>query len=162
MLSKRLTTTLCAAVLSGGWWSSAHAGDIYKWVDETGTTHYSNQKPKGVKSSVMAPGRLSIIPGERIGAEAARAAASSNTTAEAEAPSVDPDQVARQQRREQLMKDCRDNNGTDCAREVDTQMRAERLQESAIVVHQAPPPKAKPTPVPPAAPAPAGTSLKGR
>jgi hypothetical protein len=158
MLPKRLTTSLCAAALCGAWWSSAQAADIYKWVDEKGTTHYSNEKPKGVKASVMAPGRLSIIPGDRIGAEAARAATSSSPASEAQ--TVDPEQVARQQRREQLMKDCHENNGVDCAREVDTQMRSERLQESAIVVHQAPA-NVKPTVIiPPSTPNVPGTKLR--
>src|SRR5690348_7053544 len=53
---------------------AAHAVDIYKWVDDNGTTHYSDVKPAGVKAQPMRDVGISVIPGSRIGTEAARAA----------------------------------------------------------------------------------------
>ena len=37
------------------------------------------------------------------------------------------------ERRRALLADCEQNNGTDCAREVDTEMRAERLQGMDVI-----------------------------
>ena len=45
-----LSMCLCAGIAR-----TTSAMDIYKWVDETGVTHYSNKKPAGVKSKLMPP-----------------------------------------------------------------------------------------------------------
>ena len=74
---------LTASLLIGFVWALplqiASAANIYKWVDESGVTHYSNKKPAGVKWKLMPEARLSVIPGERIGAAAARAARNGQT-----------------------------------------------------------------------------------
>jgi len=139
-----LTTFVCAATSC-----SASAMDIYKWVDETGVTHYSNEKPSGVKWKLMPEARLSVIPGERIGAEAARAARNERASTQNPIGVPTADQTAFQERRDRMLKDCRTNNGIDCQREVDTELRAEGLQQDGPVMHLVPPPTVStPTPTP--------------
>src|SRR3954468_2770075 len=76
------------------------AGDIYKWVDENGRTHYSDTKPPGVKASILTDSKLSVIPGDRIGAEAARAADRERASANREpAMPIADETQARAQRR---------------------------------------------------------------
>lgn len=119
----------------------ASAAEIYKWVDENGTTHYSDTRPAGVKWQIVTESKVSVIPGSRIGAEAARAA--ERATANRSPLNVVPvqDEVqARAQRREQLLRDCQRNNGVECDREVDTELRAERMQEGRGVIRTVPPP----------------------
>lgn len=118
---------------------SAAAMEIYKWRDENGVTHYSDKKPAGVKWQHMPEAGLSVIPGERIGAEAARAARNTRT-AQPVAAAPNPEQTALEERRDRLLQECHVNNGVDCAREVDTQLRAERIQQGAPVIHVAPRP----------------------
>ena len=48
--------------------------------------------------------------------------------------------LAASQRREQLIQDCERNNGVECDREVDTQLRAEGIQEGRRVIRTVPPP----------------------
>jgi hypothetical protein len=36
-------------------------------------------------------------------------------------------------RRQAMIEDCEQNNGTDCAREVDTEMRAEQVQGAGVI-----------------------------
>jgi hypothetical protein len=38
-----------------------------------------------------------------------------------------------------MIDDCEQNNGTDCEREVDTELRAEGLQAGARIIHVRPP-----------------------
>jgi len=120
---------------------TASAAEIYKWVDENGTTHYSDSRPSGVKWQILTDSKVSVIPASRIGAEAARAAERMRLPA---SPGVDiqtqEEAQVRSQRREQLMKDCQRNNGVDCEREVDTQLRAEAIQEGRGVIRTVPPP----------------------
>lgn len=117
----------------------AFAGLIYKWVDENGVTHYSNTKPVGVKWKLMPEAKFSVIPGERIGAEAARAARSAPARTHPAAPSPSADETAVEERRDRLLQDCHVNNGVDCEREVDTQLRSERIQRGAPMIHVLPP-----------------------
>jgi TolA-binding protein len=42
------------------------------------------------------------------------------------------------ERRQQMIEDCEQNNGTDCEREVDTELRAEALQSGARIIHVRP------------------------
>ena len=119
----------------------ASAAEIYKWVDENGTTHYSDTRPAGVKWQIFTESKVSVIPGSRIGVEAARAA--ERATAYRSPLNVVPVQgeaQARAQRREQLLQDCRRNNGVECDREVDTELRAEGMQEGRGVIRTVPPP----------------------
>ena len=117
----------------------ASAMEIYKWKDEKGVTHYSDKKPAGVNWQRMPEAGLSVIPGERIGAEAARAERNART-AQPVAAAPSPEQTAFEERRDRLLQECHANNGVDCAREVDTQLRAERIQQGAPVIHLAPRP----------------------
>jgi len=126
---------------------SAHAVEIYKWVDENGTTHYSNVKPGGVEVKVVPDGGVSVIPGTRIGPEAARAAERERANVRARSTAVQDQaealaQARLQQRRDQLLQDCLRNNGVECAREVDTELRAEGMQEGRGVYRTVPPPAA--------------------
>ena len=134
---------LTASLLIGFVWALplqiASAANIYKWVDESGMTHYSNKKPAGVKWKLMPEARLSVIPGERIGAQAARAARNGQTRTDPAAASPSADQTALDERRERLLRECHANNGVDCEREVDTQLRSERIQQGAPVIRVAPP-----------------------
>jgi hypothetical protein len=133
-----LAAGLLCAVLAAG----AHAADIYKWVDETGVTHYSNIKPSGVKWQLVSEGKLSVIPGNRIGAEADRAAERDRAAAARADDAALQQQInaqARAQRREQRVQECLRNNGVDCAREVDTELRAEGIQEGRGVIRTVPP-----------------------
>jgi hypothetical protein len=134
----RLTALLLIGFVWGLPLQTASAGDIYKWVDETGVTHYSNKKPAGVKWKLMPEAKLSVIPGERIGAEAARAARTAPVQTEPGAASPSTDQTALEERRDRLLQDCHVNNGVDCKREVDTQLRSEQIQQGAPVIHLAP------------------------
>jgi hypothetical protein len=137
-----LTASLLIAFVCGVLADTASAIDIYKWVDENGVTHYSNEKPAGVKWKIMPEARLSVIPGERIGAEAARAARNERAATQSATTSPSDGEKAFQERRDRLLRDCHINNGVDCEREVDTQLRAERIQQDTPVVDLAPPPPA--------------------
>src|SRR3954470_15019542 len=124
---------------------AAHAVDIYKWVDENGTTHYSDVKPAGTKAQRLPDTGISVIPGSRIGPEAARAAerervSPSRDLARELALQEQMRVLAAEQRREQLLQDCARNNGVECDREVDTQLRAEGIQEGRGVIRTVPPP----------------------
>jgi Domain of unknown function (DUF4124) len=142
----------------------AHAVEIYKWIDENGTTHYSDTKPAGVKATRIPDGGVSVIPGSRIGAEAARAAERERASASRDIPvDIEAQELAqaRAQRREQLMQDCARNNGVDCQREVDTQLRAEGIQEGRGVIRTVPPAATAPAgPVPTPSPSPPGSALR--
>lgn len=46
----RATGLLAALAMSAG---NAFAGAVYKWVDEQGVVHYSDQKPQGVSSEEL-------------------------------------------------------------------------------------------------------------
>jgi hypothetical protein len=136
-------------------------------LDENGTTHYSNVKPNGVNAKVVPEGGVSVIPSGRIGAEAARAAERDRTAARAQT-TVAQDQAEAlmqsrlEQRREQLMQDCLRNNGVECDREVDTELRAEGLQAGRGVYRTVPPaPTANPTtPAPTTGSAATGSALR--
>jgi len=128
---------------------AAQAIEIYKWVDENGVTHYSNIKPAGAKVELV-PDRVSVIPGSRIGAEADRAAERERASPSRGAPQDNAiqDQLqalmqARAQRRDQMLRDCQRNNGVDCEREVDTELRAEGLQAGGVI-RTVPPPASAP------------------
>jgi hypothetical protein len=131
---------------------AASAAEIYKWVDENGTTHYSNVKPEGVKVDLIPEDNISVIPGSRIGAEAARAAERESQTSGAASESdvlTQAEALAEarlQQRRERMLQYCQRNNGVDCEREVDTELRAEGLMQGHRIV----PPPVRVIPAPPA------------
>jgi hypothetical protein len=123
---------------------AAHAVEIYKWVDENGTTHYSDVKPAGVKAQRLPDIGISVIPGSRIGAEAARAAERErvNASRDASPNAAVQEQMRAQaaaQRRDQLIQECERNNGVECDREVDTELRAEGIQEGRGVIRTVPP-----------------------
>ena len=42
------------------------------------------------------------------------------------------------ERRQEMIDDCEQNNGTDCAREVDTELRAEGMQWGTRIIHVRP------------------------
>jgi hypothetical protein len=130
----RIASALAAGAMVVSVAGTAAAAEIYKWVDENGTTHYSDTKPNGTKWSVVTESKLSVIPGSRIGAEAARAAERERLAANPQivTPVPAPSQ-ARAQRREQLMQDCLRNNGVECDREVDTQLRAEGMMDRGVI-----------------------------
>ena len=139
----QLLSAACLIVAITG---SATAAEIYKWVDENGTTHYSNVRPKGMKWTLLSEDKVSIISADRIGAEAAKAAQreaartagrvpSSNQSSVAGTPPVAPTSNLVWQRREVLMRECLRNRGVDCDREVDTELRA-----GGNVVRTVPPP----------------------
>ena len=134
---RRIAGPLAAGLLCAATAGSAYAIEIYKWVDETGVTHYSNIKPSGVKWQLVPEGGVSVIPGGRIGVEADRAAERARGAAGRNAP----DEAAlleqmrtqiRAQHRDQRLQDCERNNGVDCQREVDTELRAEDMQRGVI------------------------------
>jgi len=152
---------IAAVLLTGAAWltwaQAAGAVEIYKWVDENGTTHYSNVKPDGVKVDLVPENNVSVIPGSRIGAEAARAAARERESPTTSAAS-DSDVLSQaealaearlQQRRERMLEYCHRNNGVDCEREVDTELRAEGLMQGHGVYRTVPPP-VRVIPAPPA------------
>jgi len=43
------------------------------------------------------------------------------------------------ERRQKMIEDCEQNNGIDCKREVDTELRAEAIQRGGHVIHRMPP-----------------------
>jgi uncharacterized protein DUF4124 len=146
-IGRALAASVACAALAG----PASAVEIYKWVDENGTTHYSDTRPAGVKWQVVTESKVSVIPGSRIGAEAARAAERERATAGRSPLNVVPMQdgaQARAQRRDQLLQDCQRNNGIDCDREVDTELRAEGMQEGRGVIRTVPPPVSVSPPAP--------------
>ena len=164
-ISRLASWTGSALVASVAWVAlagPASAAEIYKWVDDNGTTHYSDTRPGGVKWQIVTESKVSVIPGSRIGAEAARAAERERATASRSPLNVVPvqdDAQARVQRREQLLQDCRRNNGVDCEREVDTELRAEGIQEGRGVIRTVPPPVSVSPPAPaPSASAPASSN----
>ena len=65
---------LTASLLIGFVWALplqiASAANIYKWVDESGVTHYSNKKPAGVKWKLMPEARLSVTHTKPINSDA--------------------------------------------------------------------------------------------
>src|SRR5262249_26140114 len=133
-IAGRLTMGLLCAVVAG----SAAAVDIYKWVDENGTTHYSNIRPSDVDSELVSDSRLSVIPGSQIGAEADRAAAreresAARSAADEAALQAQVHAQMREHEREQRIRDCERNRGIDCAREADTELRAEELQLGGVM-----------------------------
>lgn len=158
----RLLSAACLIVAITG---SATAAEIYKWVDENGTTHYSNVRPKGVKWTRLSEDKVSVIAADRIGPEAAKAAEreaaragrvpSSDQSTVAGSPPVAPTSNPQNlvwERREVLMRECLRNRGVDCEHEVDTQLRA----EGNVIQRTVPPPVAVIPPVTPTPPA-AGT-----
>jgi hypothetical protein len=108
----------------------ARAGEVYRWVDDSGQVHFSDTLPAGVKAQRVPVGDLSIIP----------STIPRDSTPEAEpSPSEDPEEEAAAQayaeRRQRMMEDCERNNGTECEREVDTELGAEAIQSSGRVIH---------------------------
>lgn len=151
---RRVMIALAVSVVAVSSVGTVAAAEIYKWVDENGTTHYSDTRPSGVKSSVLTDSKLSVIPGSRIGAEAARAAERERVAASRETAMPIADEAqARAQRRELLMQDCLRNNGVECDREVDTQLRSEGIQEGRGVIRTVPPAVSVSPPSPTPAPA---------
>jgi hypothetical protein len=137
---------------------SASAAEIYKWLDERGVTHYSNIRPAGVNWERLPQSPVSIIPS---GPVPELAGARDRETAAVEDPAaaalrVRAEQEARlyQERRALMLDECEANNGADCAREVDVELRAQRIQERGNVIHSAPPAgPIPPTVIQPPAPA---------
>ena len=74
VVGQRLQIAMFIAMVWFGMPQLGLAIEIYKWVDENGVTHYSNEKPRDMQSSIVPQAGLSVIPGDRIGREAARAA----------------------------------------------------------------------------------------
>jgi|SRR5690349_9617479 hypothetical protein len=163
VVGQRVQIAMFIAMVCFGMPRLCSAIEIYKWVDESGVTHYSNEKPRDVQSNVIPAVGLSVIPGDRIGKEAARAARAERQPSEhpvwiVEVPYVD--QQALSERRDRMLHDCHANNGTDCEREVDTELRAECLQGCAPR-HLVPPPKGfAPIPTPTPSPNPPGVRLR--
>lgn len=48
-------TGVLLTVLAMMYGSSAFSGEIYKWVDEGGKVHYSDQKPKHLEAQTISP-----------------------------------------------------------------------------------------------------------
>jgi uncharacterized protein DUF4124 len=110
----------------------ARAGEVYKWVDDSGEVHYSDTLPAGANAQRVPESDPSIsIPGTT----------PPNSTPAAEpAPMEDQKKEAAllkdAERRHKMIEDCERNNGIDCAREVDTELRAEAIQRRGHIIHQ--------------------------
>src|SRR3954454_14964991 len=59
LAARAALVALILAVIVGG----AQASEIYKWVDDTGETHYSDTVPAGVKAQRVRQDDLNIVPG---------------------------------------------------------------------------------------------------
>ncbi|MGH8619626.1 MAG: DUF4124 domain-containing protein [Burkholderiales bacterium] len=126
-----LNAVLAGAALAGFFALPAHAAEVFKWVDKQGVTHYSSAPPAGAKSQRV---RIeeSVIPEDPAvvkGAAAATAAAAKTPGMpkygprnQSEASLLANDRAAYRQKR---IDECQRNNGTDCARAVDTELAAE-------------------------------------
>ena len=128
----RFAVSALMASMCSGIAGTALAIDIYKWVDEDGVTHYSDEQPSGTTSQLIPEATLSVIPGDWIEREAASARAAERDQAPNQNPIMvigvpEVDQRALAERRALMLQDCHVNNGIDCEREVDTELRAERL-----------------------------------
>jgi hypothetical protein len=139
-LKPRMVVVMSALAAACG---AASAAEIYKWVDERGVTHYSNIRPAGVKWERMPQGTVSIIPGAPIAGQpgAAGRETADMEDAATEALRARAAEQARiyEQRRQLLMDACEANNGVDCAREADVELRAQQIQERGNVIHSVPP-----------------------
>ncbi|MBM7071700.1 DUF4124 domain-containing protein [Shewanella sp. 202IG2-18] len=74
------TYILLAGILSG---TSANITYIYKWVDNNGVTHYSNQEPTGVKSEqidakTLRPKKIGTVVPKRLKEDAQEQAANTD------------------------------------------------------------------------------------
>jgi hypothetical protein len=112
----------------------AQAGDLYKWTDYAGKVHYSDTLPEGVKAQRIPEGNLSIIPGPALPESIPDAA-----PATGENPREGTAAHAFAERRQEMIEDCETNNGTECGREVDTELRAEAIEFGGRIIHQARP-----------------------
>jgi hypothetical protein len=135
----RAARAALVALMLAGIAGGAQAGEIYKWVDDTGETHYSDTVPAGVKAQRVHQGDLSIVPGttsRESAPDAERAPHAQRAFIEDQ-----QDEAAAQpyaERRQRMINDCEQNNGIDCKREADTELGAEAIQQGGI--HQMRPP----------------------
>ena len=144
---------LCVLMLGAG---VAHAADLFKWVDEQGGTHYSDAAPKGVHWTRVQE-NISTISSDRMAVEVARADRRSGGCVTGNEASCANDRYVSGQaelqqtavnkavsersrawteERTQRIEDCERNHGTDCAQEVDTELRAEAIHGGAAVIRQ--------------------------
>jgi hypothetical protein len=112
----------------------ARAGDLYKWTDNDGKVHYSDTLPAGVKAQRIPEGNLSIIPGPALPESIPDAAPATGKD-----PREGAAAHAFAERRQEMIEDCETNNGTECGREVDTELRAEAIEFGGRIIHQARP-----------------------
>lgn len=124
---------------------TVYAADVYKWTDQAGQVHYSDHQPSGQRWQRVDGGNISTIPTE---VTPAPELSTTRSPEEAAKDTVASAERAFAQRREKLIQECEDNRGVDCARQVDTELDAQRIQAEGHVIHQARP----------AAIAPAGTA----
>ena len=102
---------------------AATAGEIYKWVDQNGEVHYTDTPPPGVQTERVQIEENVIQGGNR----------PSQSATKPSSPSSSPEGASnlsqkRANLRQQMIEECERNNGTDCAHEVDVQLRAERIE----------------------------------
>jgi hypothetical protein len=96
---------------------AASAAELYKWVDEKGQTHYSDQPPAGRAAKEVKDAPVSVIPGPDY-KESPPAAGPVQSPTTAAATGADADR-ARAERRQKLIEECQRNRGVDCERQVD-------------------------------------------
>jgi hypothetical protein len=115
---------------------AAGAATIYKWTDDRGEVHYSDKKPAGAKWEIVDESKISVIPGTVPNASSPSPPPTGDTA-------KDNDQVAFEralaERRQRLVEKCEQDRGVDCATQVDTELDAERIQDTGGVIHLAPP-----------------------
>ena len=105
--------------------AAGHAAELYKWVDEKGQVHYSDQPPAGRTAREVKDATVSVVPGpdpvtsNPAPAAAPPAPAPSPAAAPATTSSTANDDRARAERRQKLIEDCQRNRGVDCERQVD-------------------------------------------
>lgn len=124
-----------ALLLSAACSDTTQAATLYKWTDESGGVHYSNSVPNGRKGVRVDGGNISIIPGPPLTEPAPPLSAAGD----AERDQRTAIEQALAERRDTLIRECERNRGVDCARQVDTELDAQRIQASGHVIHQARP-----------------------
>src|SRR5262249_17448523 len=102
---------------------AATAGEIHKWVDQNGEVHYTDTPPPGVQTERVQIEENVIQTGNRPSQSATQPSSPSSAPGGASNLSQ-----KRAELRQQMIEECERNNGTDCAHEVDVQLRAERIE----------------------------------
>jgi hypothetical protein len=115
---------------------AAPAATIYKWTDQRGETHYSDKKPAGNQWEIVDESKISVIPSTVPNPPPTPGTATNTATNGDDQLAFDR---ALAERRQRLLEQCARDRGVDCARQVDTELDAERIQATGRVIHLAPP-----------------------